>query len=91
MDEFVSTDLPRNPPVWVTNSGSEIFLNDARILKRDLRVRIGNEHYVHSIDRVLEPTVPNTATGGSDLNNPDAKKYLENASIYNITGGYRIS
>lgn len=91
MDEFVSSDLPRNPPIWVTNQNSELFLNDARVVKRDLLVRIGSEHVVHTLDRVLIPTVPNTASGGSDLHNPDGKKFMSAASAYNISGGYQIS
>jgi len=91
MDEFVSSDLPRNPPIWVTSRNSELFLNDARVVKRDLRVRIGSDHIVHTLDQVLIPTVPNSASGGSDLNNPDAKKFLGAASAYNTSNGYQIS
>lgn len=94
LEEFISTELSGNPPIWITRtSRNEIFLNDAKIeqSRKDFLVKNarGLDQVLHIIDRVLEPSVPES--GDSNLINPDAKKFLERSSSYNITGQHSIT
>ncbi|ODM98817.1 Fasciclin-1 [Orchesella cincta] len=95
LEEFISTELSGNPPIWITRTArNEIFLNNAKIDQRNdygflvKNVR-GMDQVLHIIDRVLEPTVPESSD--SNLINPDAKKFLEKSSSYNITGPHSIT
>lgn len=84
--------LSGNPPIWITKTArNEIFLNDAKIEPlHDFLVKNdgGMDQVLHIIDRVLDPTIPDS--GDSTLINPDAKKFLERSSSYNITGPHQI-
>jgi len=95
LEEFISTELSGNPPIWITRTArNEIFLNDAKIVRHDnidflIKNARGMDQVLHIIDRVLEPSVPES--GDSNLINPDAKKFLERSSSYNITGPHSIT
>jgi hypothetical protein len=94
LEDVLTSELPGNSPIWITRkSPSEIYLNDARIdsRKRDFQVKnpSGRDQVLHVIDRVLDPTVPES--GQSNLLNPDAKRFLESSSLYNITGVHRVT
>lgn len=94
LEEFISTELSGNPPIWITRTGNnDIFLNDAKIepTRKDFLVKNarGMDQVLHIIDRVLEPSVPESSD--SNLINPDAKKFLERSSSYNITGQHSIT
>ena len=82
----ISTDLPGNPPIWVTRQGNDIYLNDAKIIGRPVvgKTGSGEDQVLYKIDRVLEPTMPTRSTAG--LFNPDASVFLEQHSQYVITG-----
>ena len=93
MEDVLYSELPGNNPIWVTKkSDSEIYINDAKIdpMKRDFKVKntMGADQVLHIIDRVLDPPLPDSSDS-NDLN-PDARKFLETSSLYNVTGVHRI-
>lgn len=87
----ISTELPGNPPIWVTKRGNEVFLNDAKIIGRPVVAKndFGGDQYIYKIDRVLEPTLPSEAS--ASLFNPDASVFLEKHSQYLITGDNELT
>ncbi|XP_021951577.1 fasciclin-1 isoform X1 [Folsomia candida] len=96
LEDILSTELPGNPPIWITRnprSDSDIYLNDAQIdsRRRNFQIKnaLGMDQVLHVIDRVLDPTVPDSSD--NNLLNPDARKFLEYSSSYNITGNHRIT
>jgi hypothetical protein len=95
MDESsLSTELPGNLPLWITRVGTFLYINDAKIVRGDRKVKLGQnnlEQIVHVMDKVLEPTLPKVDVGGSSKNNPDAKKFLQFSNEFTITGKYTTS
>ena len=90
LDKPITTDLPGNPPIWVTRQGNDIYLNDAKIIGRPVvgKNDNGEDQLLYKVDRVLEPTMPTRST--TSLFNPDASVFLEQHSQYVITGNNQL-
>jgi len=95
LEDVLTSELPGNSPIWITRKPdtNEIYLNDALIdmRRKDFSVKnlAGRDQVLHVIDRVLDPTVPES--GQSNLLNPDAKRFLESSALYKITGVHRVT
>jgi len=97
LDRSVSSELPGNPPLWVSRRDVnevtfDLYINDAKVISADIAATSssGDRQILYVIDKVLEPIAQLVTESLPFLSNPDAAKFIERSSSFNLDE-YRIS
>ncbi|KAF5296314.1 hypothetical protein FQA39_LY12531 [Lamprigera yunnana] len=89
---FLITVLDENPPLWVTKTDDEIYINNARIVQdlSDYASEINSVpkklQVLHVVDEVLDPVVRRFAMG---IENPTAFDLLTRTKLWDI-GNHKV-
>lgn len=88
LPEKMTSLVTGNPPLWITEDRNGIFVNQARIVRENIRARSsrGDEQVLHMIDSVLEPLVPTSVREAEYFVQLDARKLLSQSTLYNLRG-----
>uniref|UniRef100_T1IHN2 FAS1 domain-containing protein n=1 Tax=Strigamia maritima TaxID=126957 RepID=T1IHN2_STRMM len=86
--KYLSSEVDGNLPVWLWvrayYNERELYVNNAKIIRRDIRLRnkLDRDQVLHIIDEVLEPIVAKDSD--ASYNNPDAFKFMANPLAFDM-------
>jgi len=97
LDQSVSSDLPGNPPLWIsrrdaTTTVYDLYINDAKVVAGNILATSTShdKQVLHIIDKVLEPIAQLVTERLPFLSNPNAAKFIERSGSFNLDD-FRIS
>ncbi|KAI8122940.1 Fasciclin-1 [Lucilia cuprina] len=87
LTKTIPSDMDGNPPLYITkNRNGDIYVNNARIipsLSVEMTNNDGKRQVMHIIDEVLVP-LTSLPTSKTEITNPDAFQFLQQADLLNI-------